>query len=395
VRKGLLFAGSETSVWMSLDDGDHWQSLQLNLPHTSMRDLWIHNDDLIVATHGRSFWILDDITPLRQAAQAAKANAFWLYDPALAIRIDNDSFAGTPIPPEEPTAENPPSGAIIDYYLNSPAVLITLEIFDGQKRLVRKFSSEEKNAKDKHAAGHPSLPIAEHWFPKPQSLQQTPGLHRFLWNLTWGNSAETAGDEESEYRAPRGPKVVPGIYQLVLTVDGKTQSQSLKVVMDPRSPATTEILQQQFQLGQQAYAEALEARRALAEITSVQKKLADAAPKLTEQQATLKSALADAQSELTRILTGKPSSSESAGLQNANTELASALRVIESGDRAVPSQAIALYKESSHRVKDGIAEWTVFKRTKLPQLNEKLREASLAPISISEIVQEVEFLMSR
>ena len=119
---------------MSWDDGDHWQSLQLNLPVTGVRDLTIHGDDLVIATFGRAFWILDDITPLRQALQARTAGGPWLYRPATAVRIDNDSFTGTPPPPEEPTAENPPSGAMIDYFLSSPASSVRLEIFDAQRK---------------------------------------------------------------------------------------------------------------------------------------------------------------------------------------------------------------------------------------------------------------------
>src|SRR5580692_787681 len=166
-NKGLLFAGTEFGVYVSFDDGDHWQSLQLNLPITSVRDLWIHGEDLVIATHGRSFWILDNITPLRQASDAAKAKPFWLYHPATAFRIDNDSFPGTPIPPEEPTAENPPSGAMIDYFLKSQADKIQLEIFDGKQNLVRRFSSE-----DAIPAKHPPLPVAERWFSKPEVLDK-------------------------------------------------------------------------------------------------------------------------------------------------------------------------------------------------------------------------------
>jgi hypothetical protein len=376
---------------VSFDDGDHWQSLQLNLPVTSVRDLWIHGEDLVVATHGRSFWILDNITPLRQASEAAKAKAFWLYHPAPAFRIDNDSFPGTPIPPEEPTAENPPSGAMMDYFLKSAASSVTLEIFDAQKKLVSKFSSEDKRPEKR-----PPLPIAERWFPTPERLQTNPGLHRFLWNLTWGSSGGLAADEDSEYRSPSGPEAVPGIYQVRLTVDGQTQSQDLKVIMDPRSPATPEVLQQQLQIGQQVYAETLEARRALAEIGSVQKQLADVEQKLGEQNSTLKSALADAQSDIAKILTDTEAAQpQPGGLHDEYSDLASALRVVESGDRAVPSQAIALYEESSRRVKAAIAKWTTFKQRKLPQLNQKLREGKFGPIAISEIEMEVQFLMSR
>jgi hypothetical protein len=168
------------------------------------------------------------------------------------------------------------------------------------------------------------------------------------------------------------------------------------VVMDPRSPATREILQQQMELGQQIFAETVEARRALTEMGSLQKKLTEMQEKVGEQKPALKAALVEAQKEVGKILTNKEDTpGQASGLQEAYAGLASALRVVESGDRAVPAQAIAVYKESSQQVKARIAEWSTFKQTKWPQLNQKLREGKLAPIAISEIEQEVEFLISR
>ncbi len=397
--RGLLFAGTEFGVYVSLDDGGHWQSLQLNLPVSSIRDLTIHGDDLVVATHGRSFWILDNITPLRQALEAKRAAGPWLYGPATAVRVDNDFFTGTPLPPEEPTAENPPTGAMIDYFLPSTAGAVRLEVFDAQQNLVRRFSSED--AASQRTAKHRPLPIAERWFPKPEVVEKTAGMHRFVWNLAWGSSGGPDADDDSEYRNPSGPKLVPGIYHIRLTVDGKTQEQSLKVIMDPRSAATPEVLAQQLQLGQQIFGQTIEARRALAEIGSVQKQLADIQQKLGQQKlgaqsAPLESALAEAQSEIGNILTNKEHAAERGpGLQEANTGLASALRVVENGERAVPSQAIAVYQESGRQVKARIAEWAGFKQTKLAQLNQQLRAADFAPIAISEIEDEVEFLVSR
>ena len=394
--KGLLFAGTEFGVYVSLDDGDHWQSLQLNLPVSSIRDLAIHGDDLVVATHGRAFWILDNITPLRQALEARRAGSPWLYRPATAVRVDNDFFTGTPLPPEEPTAENPPNGAMVDYFLPSTAGAVRLEVFDSQQKLVRRFSSEDASG-GQRTQKHRPLPIAERWFPKPEVLEKTTGMHRFVWNLAWGSSGGPDADEDSEYRNPSGPKVVPGVYQVRLTVDGKTQEQALEVTMDPRSAATPEVLAQQLQLGQQIFGETIEARRALAEIGSVQKQLADIEQKLEQQKlgAPLKAALAEAQSAIGKILRNKEHDTESGpGLQDAYAGLASALRVVENGERAVPSQAIAVYKESSQKVKARIAEWAGFKQTKLTKLNQQLREANLSPIAISEIEAEVEFLVS-
>ncbi len=374
--KGLLFAGTEFGVYVSSDDGDHWQSLQLNLPVTSVRDLTIHDDDLVIATHGRSFWILDDIAPLRQALEARRAGGAWLYHPATAIRMDNDFFVGTPLPPEEPTAENPPVGAMIDYFLPSAASSVQLEIFDAQQKVVRKFSSENKNT-----GKHPPMPVAERWIPQPEVLEKSAGMHRFVWNLIWGSSGEASADEESDYHTPSGPKVIPGSYELRLTVDGKTQSQSLRVIMDPRSPATADALRQQLQLGQQIFGETMEARRVLAEIGSVEKQLAERQQKLSAQNPQLSAALLEIQSAVEKILSNQNhAAGESPGLQAAYTGLTSALRVVENGDRAVPSQAIAVYQESSEQVKARIAEWAQFQQTRLEQLNQQLRKASVSPI---------------
>lgn len=402
--RGLLFAGTEFGVFASFDDGDHWQSLQLNLPITGVRDLTIHGDDLVIATFGRSFWILDNITPLRQARTLAvnnKTRTPWLYHPATALRIDNDSFPGTPLPPEEPAAQNPPNGAMIDFFLPSQAHDVQLEVLDSQQTLVRRFSSQGHSVEDRIPAKYQPLPIAERWFAKPEILEKTTGMHRFVWDLTWGSSGGPTDDEDADYHRPKGPKAVPGIYQVRLTVDGEVQNQSLTVVMDPRSPATSEVLAQQLQLGRQIFAQTMEARRALAEMDSVQKRLADIQKKLGQekpdtQNASVVSALTSAQSAIARLVVNKEHvAAEAPGLQDAYTGLASALRVVESGDRAVPSQAIAVYKESSQQASSCIAKWNQFKQSQLAQLNQQLGKANLTPIPIAEIEREVELLVSR
>ena len=189
---------------------------------------------------------------------------------------------------------------------------------------------------------------------------------------------------------------MPGVYTVRLTVDGKPQTQPLEIIMDPRSSATPRILQQQLELGQQIFAETLEARRVLAEVDSLRKQLSELEQKVSDKDSAIKSALLDAQTEISKILT-KPAASpgQPRNLQDAFADMASALRVVESGDRAVPSQAMAVYDESSHRVTAAIAEWNAFKTTQLPRLNQELAGAHLAPIAISEIEQEIQFLMSR
>jgi photosystem II stability/assembly factor-like uncharacterized protein len=390
-KQGLLFAGTEFGVYVSFDDGDHWQSLQLNLPVTSIRDLAVHGDDLVVATHGRSFWILDDIMPLRQLSGEAKALGVRLFQPATAIRVDNDRFPGTPLPPEEPTAANPPDGAILDYYLPAAAAQVKLEILDAGGTVVRHFSSD-----DPREEKHPALPIAERWFPKPPILLSTAGVHRFVWDLAWGSSGGTDADShEDDYAAPHGPWMQPGAYTVRLTVDGKTTTQPLRIVMDPRSPAAAAELAQQFELGRKIFPDTLRSRQALAEIGSIQKQLSDLQAKLAEPSA-LKSAVAQALAEMHQITDGDgEASSGRMGLEKANGALISVLGVVEGGDRTVPSQAVSLYEQAVQQMNLRTKEWSDFKKNRLPQLNRQLQGAKLAPIAIAETEREVECLMTR
>ena len=382
-RKGLLFAGTETGIYVSFDDGDDWQSLQANLPVTSIRDLVIHGDDLAVATHGRAFWILDDITPLRQVAEAQKADA-WLYRPAVATRIDNDAFVGTPLPPEEPTAENPPNGAVIDYFLKDSARVVMLEFLDGGQ-VIRKFSSETKPA-----GRSVSLPVAERWFPKPEALATTAGLHRFVWNMKWSSSGGPDADEEADWRNPSGPKVIPGTYKVRLTVDGKAQTQDLKVRMDPRSGASQPVLDRQLEVGRKIFSETVVARKAIAEMNAVQKQIGEIQQK--PEAASIKDKLQSAHDAVGKILSNK---SGPQGLQEAYSDVASSLRVVESGDREIPAQAMELYDQASRGTKGRVDEWAAFKKDQLPKLNDELRRAGLAPIAMAEIEREVEVLSTR
>ena len=385
-NRGLLFAGTELGAYVSFDDGDHWQSLQLNLPTVSVQDMVIHGDDLVAATHGRAFWILDDLTPLRQVHDAVKAGGSWFYRPATAVRVDHDNFLGSPLPPEEPTAKNPPDGAVIDYYLKSGAEHIKLEIVDEKQNLVRSFSSDEVREQKPS-----SRPIAERWLPKPEILETAAGMHRFVWNLAWGNpegnAAVPLGDDE--YRTLKSPRVVPGIYQVRLTIDNKTFSQPLKIVMDPRSSSTPRDLEQQLKLGLEVFAEAIRGRKLLSEIKAVQKQLTDLEAKL-DGHADLKAAVSQLESEISKILAGTDDSTpKTEGLENVSSGLASTLAVVESSDRPVPSQAIALYQESADALKLRVGDWNHVKTNWLPQLNQHLRQHNFTPIEFSESAPKI------
>ncbi|HUK89457.1 MAG TPA: glycoside hydrolase, partial [Blastocatellia bacterium] len=236
-RKGLLFCGTERAVFVSFDDGDHWQSLRLNMPATAIRDLVIHNDDVVVGTHGRSFWILDDITPLRQTgAQVTGSNAY-LFKPATAIRAKRDTNTDTPLPPDEPAGQNPPDGAIIDYYLKSaPTGPVVLEILDRTGQVVRRFSSNDKP----EVIDPKALSVPMYWIRRPRVLSGEAGMHRWVWDLHYPRPEWIPGSPPiSAIRhdtplEPEGPAIAPGQYTVKLTVDGKTLTQPLTVKLDPR-----------------------------------------------------------------------------------------------------------------------------------------------------------------
>ena len=255
-RRGLLFAGSETAVFVSFDNGDHWQSLRLNMPATSVRDLVIHNDDIVVGTHGRSFWILDDITPLRQLTTNVAGADTYLFAPQVAYRIKRNVNTDTPLPPEEPVGQNPPDGAIINYFLRENSKTpVTLEIFNSKNELVRRFASNDEpehiNEKDYAVPGY--------WYRPPRLLAATAGLQRFVWDLKYappaafGHGFPISAIYGDTPRYPLGPEVLPGNYTVKLTANGKSQTQNLMVKMDPRVKTGSEALARQFELSLEAY----------------------------------------------------------------------------------------------------------------------------------------------
>ncbi|MBL8143115.1 MAG: glycoside hydrolase [Acidobacteria bacterium] len=240
-RTGLLFAGTEETVFVSFDDGDHWQSLRLDLPPTSIRDLVIKDDDVVVGTHGRGFWILDNITPLRQLAAGQVSSAVHVFAPQTAIRFRWNKYTDTPLPPDEPGAPNPPDGAMIDYVLAQDARgPVTITITNASGATVRTYSSTDA----------PEVPvegrnIPDYWIRPPQVLQATKGMHRFVWDLRHAPPAvqqfsyPIAAIAMNTPREPRGPWVVPGSYTVTIAADGVSRSQPLTVVMDPRVTLST------------------------------------------------------------------------------------------------------------------------------------------------------------
>jgi len=252
-RKGLLFAGTERAVYFSIDDGDHWQSLRLNMPVTSIRDLVIKDDDLVVGTHGRSFWILDDITPLRQVDAKTADTDVVLFKPQDALRVRWNMNTDTPLPQEEPAGQNPPDGAVINYFLKGAvAGPLTLEILDAGGKVVRAYSSADPVEPVRDEGNVPA-----YWIRPPQVLSSEAGMHRFVWDLhhtrPTGMRAgfPIAAVYRNTAREPNGVWAHPGAYSVRLTVNGKTYMQPLNLRMDPRVKTPAPALLQQFTLSTQ------------------------------------------------------------------------------------------------------------------------------------------------
>ena len=252
VRKGLLFAGSENAVYFSLDAGENWQSLRLNMPASSIRDLVIKDDDLVIGTHGRSFWILDNITPIRQI-NLNKTKETVLFKPQKAIRVRWNMNTDTPLPPEEPAGENPPDGAMIDYYLNSNSSgPVKLEILNAKGEIIRTFSSNDT------LYTIPEVNIPLYWIRPQQILAATKGAHRFLWDMKYTplNTPAAYPMTAIIHNTPpdaTAPWVMPGNYKIRLTVDGKIQEQPITITMDPRVKTSTTQWQRQHDLSMICY----------------------------------------------------------------------------------------------------------------------------------------------
>jgi photosystem II stability/assembly factor-like uncharacterized protein len=237
-KRGLLYAGTEMGVFVSFNDGADWRPLQLNLPRVPIHDLIVKNDDLVVATHGRSFWILDDLSPVRQFTDDISRQDVHLYTPAVAYRMQNPEEVPKPIL----VGQNPAAGAVIDFFLKDvPKGETTIEILDAQNQVVRKFSSLKFVTPDEPLDPDDKRPEKE--------IKVEAGLNRFVWNLRYEGANRVPGYYLWEYNGgARGPIALPGKYQVRLTVDGKSQTAPFELQVDPRVHVSQEDLEKQFGL---------------------------------------------------------------------------------------------------------------------------------------------------
>ncbi|MHB1744208.1 MAG: VPS10 domain-containing protein [Acidobacteriaceae bacterium] len=371
VQPGLLYAATENAVWASLDDGEHWRALEYNLPHTSMRDLLVKDDDLVVATHGRSFWVLDDVSPLRElAAETGKEKAM-LFTPAAAWRVRRDTNTDTPLPADEPAGENPPDGAILDYDLPQDAHgAVTLEILDNTGNVLRKYSSDDPVSPTPEELRTGLIPA--YWPKMHGPLPTTAGMHRWVWDLR--ATAPTATNYSYPIAAVphRTPLVVPGTYTVRLTADGKSETQLLLVKMDPRvrmSQAELEALhtaQATMAASLDALAKAdLQAHSAMEQTAAVQDSAL--AKQLAPFNAALKVIVEGTEQSAGRR--GMP------GLDEVTAEATSLYGALQQAD-ATPTEAqLAAAAHVQAVGKEVLPGWEQFKQTQLPAVNRQMRNA--------------------
>jgi len=379
-HKGLLFAGTENGIYVSFDDGAHWQSLKLNLPTTPIHDLIIKDDDLALATHGRAFWVLDDITPLRQIAASTANEDVHLYEPAAAVRFRGPGFQ---LPASIPVGANPPAGVVIDYYLKAaPKEQISLEILDSSGKVVRKFTS-------KKSAEGTSPDEEEFGISRPgETLPTEVGLNRFVWNLR-NEAPVTVPGAVGWGGRPSGALVVPGNYQIKLTAGGKTATAKVEVTKDPRVPATQGDLEKQFELAMRIHHRISEGDEAVNQIRSVRGQL-DALKHRLTNDANAKPVL-DAADALTKkmnaveekIIQPKSKSGEDPlnfPIQTAD-QLAALQQTVESADAAPTAASETVFKELSKRLDQQLAAWKDLQNKDLAALNALIQKNNIPTIA--------------
>jgi photosystem II stability/assembly factor-like uncharacterized protein len=384
VRKGLLFAGTERAVHVSFDDGGHWQSLRLDMAPSSVRDLIIKGDDLCAATHGRGFWILDNITALRQFNVKTAAVDTTLFRPQTALRVRWNLNTDTPLPPDEPAGENPPDGAVIDFYLGSTTTgPVTLEIRDGSGEIVRRYSSA-----DPVPTIDPMLAIPAYWVRPEKGLSGDRGMHRFLWDMHYASipglrpTYPIAAVYRNTAPEPTSPWVVPGQYSVVLSVNGKSYKQSLTVQMDPRVKTSARDLAEQFKLSKQLYDQWRAFTAATDQIKAMRTQLADRRSRATAEA--LKTHI-DALSQKLEALAGadnpRPDPASKLSLQSNVAKLRTLFTIIQDVDVGPTPQATNAVTEQLTDAQMLGTRWQAILSQDIPALNQELRAAGLATIN--------------
>ncbi len=409
-RKGLLFAATERAVYVSFDDGGRWQSLRLNMAVSSVRDIIVKDDDLVAATHGRGFWILDDITPLRQIDAASAESDVVLFTPAPALRVRWNTSTDMPWPKEEVTAPNPPEGAPINYYLKSAGSgPVTLEILQQDGTLVRRYSSTDPVAQIPNA---PDAPAPVYWYRAPQVLSTTAGMHRFFWDVHYQPLSGIGGEgglgavptqlpiqaiPHNTVPAPTTPWVNPGTYTVRLNANGKSVTQSIVVKQDPRVRTPALAMQRVYALTKSLYYGAVDARVAATRLGTLRQQIAKLQP---QAQGAVAQALADVDTKAAALQGTPPPAGGGRGrgaggggrgaapaapaapdtLWATSGSLGGVMNAMQAADVAPTANTLAAVTAAQANAARVLARWTLFRTVDLPALNAKLKAAGLPAV---------------
>jgi photosystem II stability/assembly factor-like uncharacterized protein len=383
-RRGLLYAGTDVGVFVSFDDGGHWQPLQRNLPVAWVRDLLVHGNDLIAATQGRAIWVLDDVAPLRELGTGEARGAVHLFAPAPAYRVRRSQNKDTPPPADTALGRNPPHGALIDYMLARPAKRVTLEIRDANGHPLRRFDSDS-------APGQQLEPyFADAWLKPARNPSTSAGAHRFVWDLRLPrpqsvqyNYSIGAVFGDTAPIVPEGALVLPGEYRVVLDVDGREFQRPLTVVPDPRVQVSTVDLERALKLWRAIETELARARQAYGEVDAVQKQF-DA---LLKKAGAAESSLGDALASFAKVIGPlRDGNGEDAPGLGAISEVLSSLATdIEGADRA-PTAAqglvLSMYREHLERA---LAQWATLRDGDLASLDARLKQAGMPQLRVPKV----------
>jgi photosystem II stability/assembly factor-like uncharacterized protein len=399
-KAGLLFAGTESSMYVSFDDGDDWQSLQLNLPNTSYRDIVIKDNDLVVGTYGRSIWILDDYSPLRQMTPAIASEPAHLFKPGDAIRVRRNVNGDTPFPPEVPHALNPPPGVLVYYYLNAkPPADIALEVRDAAGNIVRHYSSAPIPP-----LHEPPLPVPDHWVAIPKPMPTATGTHRVNWDIRYdappafSHSYAISANEGETPPSPEGPLALPGTYTIKLTVDGKSYSQTVTVKNDPRSPATAADLAAQHELQMKMYAGIKTAYAGYQQVAAARTTLATIQKSAPTPPPDVAQAIADFDAKLI-VAGGSPQGGRGRGASAGNPgpereppafatlngTLIRQLETLDSGDMAPNEPQKAAFLVACNDLRGRVAAWAALNGNALASLNALLSKNNLQPVAAAKV----------
>jgi hypothetical protein len=360
-----------------------------------MRDLIVHDDDLIVATHGRSFWVLDNITPLRQVTAATQSADAFLFKPAAAYRVRRSTNTDTPIPPDEPTGKNTPDGAVVDFFLSHDASgPVTLEILDARNKVVRRYASTDKPDLSEEDLAKQLIPL--YWVRKPKVLSASAGMHRWVWDLHYStpNSprynypiSAVPGDTP---RVPQGPLALPGQYTVKLTVNGHSYSEPLTVKRDPRVKTPDEGLAQMFQMETRLASMMTDNTRALAEARSARDQLQKLAGQANGPVA---DAIAALQKKLAAVLGGGEGPRGGGSVTTPTiTGISGAIGAlygeVDRADATPTSAQQNAMTETEKGFADVKKQWVALKETDLQALNQQLRKANLPEVRLESSAPE-------